>query len=299
MKIAFIWQGSSKPEIFNWWNDGLRVAMRIIEKTHTVTYHEPWDDVSHADVLLYWEAPCTINGGNSSFYEKVRHAPQKKILLFAGGPLKKEWVEGFDFLAIESDINMKECEEMGIPHFRAFGINDEVFKYVASTKQWDGIHHATSASWKRQWLMAEALKEKCLVVGRPQPEDMEPFERSKALGAEVRERQHTFKEVADLIRQSHTLCQTASYWGGGQRATLEAMACGVPVIAMSDSPKNCEFVQESGFGMIVDPNPSAIRSAVEHLKSNPLDPKIGVKYVKSKWTGKKYAEALLAKINTL
>jgi glycosyltransferase involved in cell wall biosynthesis len=295
--LAFIWQGSSKPEVFSWWNDGLRQAMLLLEKKYEVHYKEPWDEITE-DIVLYWEAPVTAVGKNGEFYNKIRNLPQKKILLFAGGAIRPEWVAGFDHICVESKINLLELQSMGFSVSTAFGINDSVFKPMNLEKKWDGIHHATSASWKRQWLMAEALGNKCLVVGREQPEDMWPFQRSKELGATVMG-QHSFEEVAKLINQSHTLCQTSEFWGGGQRATLEAMACGVPPIVMTDSPKNMEYVEESGFGKIVEPSAPQIKLAVEELKANPPDPMIGVSYVKSKFTARHYADNLLKAINLI
>ena len=49
--------------------------------------------------------------------------------------------------------------------------------------------------------------------------------------------------------------------------TLEAMACGVPVVCMEDSPKNREYVEESGFGKVVYPNKEEIKRAVEEIKN--------------------------------
>src|ERR1043166_1995843 len=162
MKIAFVWQQSSKPEIFNHWNDCLRGAMKIIGKTHTVTYHEPSDDITDVDLILYWEAPCTIRGVDQANYNKVRLNPIRKALLFAGGELKKEWVEGFDHLFVESQINADECEALGIPHSTAFGINTDIFRITPQAKVFDAVHHGTFAGWKRPRLLAQALGPKSL-----------------------------------------------------------------------------------------------------------------------------------------
>lgn len=292
MKIAFVWQGISQEKIFNQWNDGLRVAIDLISKEHEVSFHEPWDDIVDVDFILYWEAPCTMNGQNAPHYNKVRLNPIKKALCFAGGPIKKEWVEGFDLLFLESKINEGECDALGIKWRHAFGINDKVFKYKPTEKKWDGMLQGTCASWKRQWLIGEALKEKGLLCGRGQDSDPYPFNKCREEGVTILPEQPA-KEVAKLINSSHTVVNPCDYWGGGQRATLEAMACGVPVVCCTDSPKNREYIEESGFGCVVEPNASAIRDAVNGLKSGQLDPMIGVNYIKSKWTGKHYANQLL------
>jgi glycosyltransferase involved in cell wall biosynthesis len=299
MRIAFIWQGSSKPEIFSHWNDGLRTAMRSVENFHEVVYREPWDNLDDVDLILYWESPCTANDNkNGTHYNRIRKMDKKKILLFAGGPINLIDAIGFDLYLVESKINEDEFLSIGLPFRRAFGVNTNIFKPMNEEKIWDGIHHAASASWKRQHLMAEALKEKCLVVGREQSNDHMTFVRSRELGALVIPEQ-PYEEVAKLINRSHFLIQTAEFWGGGQRATLEAMACGVPVICMEDSPKNREYVEESGFGMVVYPHPDAIRDAVKFLKEHPLPPKQGTEYVRSKWKHTHYASNILSAIESI
>lgn len=288
MKIAFVWFGITGR--YGDWHDGLHYAMKEIEKHHTVTYHEPTDDIPEDAFVFFWEAPCTINGKDGAMYRRVQSLPNKKALLFAGGPIKKEWVEGFDHVFVESKINLDEFTALGVPCSTAFGVNTDMFKPMNLSKSWDGIHHGASASWKRQWLGAEAFKDKMLVVGRYQDEDPFPFRESERLGAMVLP-QHSYADVAKLINRSKVLVQTADYWGGGQRATLEAMACDIPVICMTDSPKNREYVEESGFGEVVEPQAEQIRHAFDRIQANP--PKGGRDYVLSKWTHKHYAENLM------
>lgn len=300
-KIAFVWQGISDPKVREKWKDGLWYAMNKIEKIYnginTVHYFEPWQDIVGYDIILYWEAPVTAQGANAPHYNKVRENPTPKILLFAGGPIKPEWVKGFDMLFLESKINEKECDELGIPWHHAFGINHKAFNLnhaglLKKHRKYDGMLHGTCASWKRQWLIGEALGEKGCLVGKTQDSDSYPFTRCAELGVNI------YPEsgpaiLRDLLRNSYTLVNPCDYWGGGQRATLEAMSCGIPVVCCTDSPKNREFVEESGFGRVVEPNAQAIKQAVEELKANQLNPKIGREYVLSKWSGDIYAKQIL------
>lgn len=294
MKVAFIWYGITGR--YGHWNDGLYWAMKELEKEYEVTYHEPTDEIPEDAIVLFWEAPCTLAGQNHAWYKRVQDLPNKKALLFAGGPIKKEWVEGFDHVFVESKINLDEFTALGVPCSTAFGVNAEMFKPMGVEKKWDAIHQGTSASWKRQWLGAEAFGEKMLLVGRFQAEDPFPFQESERLGATVLPEQ-PYEEVARLLNASRVLAQTADYWGGGQRATLEAMACDVPVICMTDSPKNREYVEESGFGEVVEPSAPQIKAAFERIQANP--PQGGRDYVLSKWTHHHYAENLMKVINTL
>lgn len=297
MKIAFVWQGISGR--YGHWNDGLKKAMELIETEHEVTYHEPHEHIRNVDIILYWEAPCTMVGKDKMNYLNILTNPLPKALLFAGGPIKKEWIDGFDLVFVESQINSDECEALGIPHRTAFGVNTDIFRPIDGyLKHYDGMHQATCASWKRLDLFAKALKDKGIVCGRDQETDPNGFIECRKQGVTLLPEQ-PYEEVANLLNQSNTLVQTSEYWGGGQRATLEAMACGVPPIVMSDSPKNREYVEDSGFGAIVEPNVEDIKRKVKEFINTPPDPMIGVRYVRNKWTAAHYAISLLQGIKQI
>lgn len=318
MKIAFVWQGitgkmhfhktdkvTGLPAVtgkYGAWDDGLRAAMRIIEQKHHVDYFEPDADIVGYDVIMYWESPCTVNGPNKDKWLKLISNPIKKVLLFSGGPIEPQWFDAFTHTFVESQINRDELDSWGIPNSTAFGVNTEYFYPIWewNTKIYDGMHHATSASWKRQPLLAQALGEKALIVGRFQPEDPFPFNESQRLGANVIFDEATPMEINWFLNKSYTLGQTSNYWGGGQRATLEALAAGTPVVAMKDSPKNCEYVSESGCGLCVDPDARQIWNAIEILKGYSREERQrGRDYVLSKWTAQHYADNLLKVIETL
>jgi glycosyltransferase involved in cell wall biosynthesis len=295
LRLNFVWQGVT--ERWFHWNDGLRLAMRYLEEVYDVSYKEPWDKMD-GDVILYWEAPCTVNGSNAPHYLNVRNSPQPKALLFAGGPVTQENTEGFDLFFLESQINEEEFTRYGRKWMTAFGVNDEVFKPIGIfPKTFDACMAATFAGWKRQPLFAEAVGEKGILLGRFQEHEPQPYtESSKS----IRLPELPYLGVASVINACHTVVNTSEYWGGGQRCTLEAMACGVPVIVMSDSPKNCEYVEESGAGLIVDPNPESIRKAINEIKEWSNEEKMkGVAYIKSKWTGKHYADNLIKGIESI
>lgn len=293
LHVGFIWQGFNGR--YGFWKDGLYAAMKRIEDVHYVRYLEPWDDFSGMDVLLYWEAACTITGENSRNYIKVANTPIRKALLFAGGPVKKEWFKGFDHVFVEGEFNRKEFDELGIPNSIAFGVNEDIFKPQKQRKVFDGFQQATFAGWKRQPLFSEALGERGLLCGRYQENDQSPWNDSSK---SVRLPEMPAEGVASLINASHCVVNTSEYWGGGQRCVLESLACGVPVVVMGDSPKNREFIEESGAGIVCEPNAESIRKAVEDVKGwSEEEKQRGVGYIMSKWTSVHYSESLLKFIN--
>lgn len=301
MRIAFIWSGLDDRYKYQW-RDGLYAAMKLLEKEHEVKYFDfPLDGIHdfNPDVVLYWEAPCSLRGPEAANYQSVIDLPYKKALLFAGGPVDRMICHGFDLYFVESRINEEEFNALGLPWKRAFGVNTQIFKPMTSAKRRDGIIQATFAGWKRHELFADALGESGMAVGRLQESDRNGYNRCIERGVVVLGEQ-TPERVAELINESHAVVNTAEYWGGGQRCTLEAMACGIPVIVMKDSPKNCEYVEESKGGLIVEPNVESIQAAIEEAKalSRPMGA-LGREYVLEHWTERHYADALLEGIASI
>lgn len=289
LKIGFCWFGMGGR--YGFWKDGLYAAMKHIEQEHEVIYFEPTDDIPEVDIILFWEAACTYESPeHGEWYKKIQNHPGKKCLLFAGGPFQRHWFDGFDLIFTESTISEEEFEAHGLPYMRAFGINEEIMKPMNLPKQWDGFMQATFAGWKRQPLFGEALHHRGLLCGRFQDHEKWCYEKPIADGTSCLPEQ-TPEQVAQLINMSHTVVNTSEFWGGGQRCTLEAMSCGIPPIVMTDSPKNREYVEESGFGVIAEPNPDSIRHAIALAKHQ--DPQKGIDYINSKWTSKHYAANLL------
>lgn len=292
--ISFCWQGING--CYGRWNDGLRGAMDIIEKDHKVYYLEPSAEIpDDTDIILYWESPVTEQGKDRENYLKIKHNTKPKILLFAGGQIKKEWVEGFDMLLVESKINADECDELGIPEMTAFGVNTKIMKPEKQPKVFDAVFPSTCAGWKRQGLFSRALRSKGVICGRWQKEDPIGFIMARENGTMVLP-ELPYEAVNALYNASHCCVNTSEYWGGGQRTTLEALATGLPVIVMSDSPKNREYVEECGYGLVVDPDENKIREAIEEIKTWQPSNK-GIDYVQSKWTSEIYAQNIIKGIN--
>lgn len=295
MKLVLYWQGISGR--YGVWRDGLWAAMQEIEKQgHSVDYLEPGEDAPwDTDVVMYWESPCTLNGKDADRYKAVLAINKPKVLLFAGGPVRPDICYGFDLYFVESKVNEEEFERLGLPWKRAFGVNTQIMRPERQPKRFLGFMQATYAAWKRHDLFSEALGASGACAGRKQ--EHEPFcyqvceQRGVLTLPEL-----SPEATAAMINASHAVVNTAEYWGGGQRCTLEAMACGVFPIVTEDSPKNREYVEEAGFGAVVPPSAPVIRATAEQIAADGYDPMVGVRYIQSKWTEKHYAEALLAGI---
>lgn len=300
MKIAFIWQGFN--EHFDKWGDGLSAAMTLLETQHDVKYFDfPLKDIYefNPDIVLYWEAPVTQRGKDALNWNSVCNLPFKKALFFAGGPLKAFDVKDFDLLFVESKINEEECENQNIPYKRAFGVNTSVFRPQRELMLFDAFMQGTFAAWKRHTLFAAATGQGGAVAGRKQEHDTEGYNACLKHKVTIFPEQ-LVEEVNILINASYCVLNTSEYWGGGQRCTLEAMAAGVPVIVMADSPKNREYVEESGGGIVCEPTVEAIQKAIKEIKTfNTNYGALGLEYIQNGYTEYHYAYQIIKGIESI
>lgn len=291
MRIAFLWDGVSTNQ--HRFSDGLYLALKRMEVDNKIGYFEPEDrkgiDEFKPDVLLYWGALC------ENKKELVTTYPYKKANCFAGGPIDSTNIHGFDLYFTESTVNEDEFKAFNKPYIRAFGINEKIFKPRKLKKRYTGIFLGAFAKWKRPDLFAASVGESGIAIGQHQVHEPGCYNVCKSWGVKVLE-EVPRNDLVRYLNQSETAVNPADVWGGGQRMTLEAMACNVPPIVMSDSPKNMEYVKESGYGIICDPDIDQIKDAIEIAKKQKP---IGRDYILSKWTSKHYADNLIKGLKQL
>lgn len=287
MKIAFLWDGVRNHYGLRF-KDGLWAALQILKEKHEIRIFEPItseEPMIHAfrpDVILYWGALIE----NSKPF--VASLPYKKAMCFAGGPIEAHNVDGFDLYFVESEQSELEFKAFNKPFLRAFGVNEQLYVPQDLEKRFDAYFCGTFALWKRPKLFAHSVGNKGVWIGIKQAHEKECYEVCEQNGVEIHD-ELPRNETLEFINSSYTALNTADFWGGGQRMTLEAMSCNVPPIVMSDSPKNMEYIDESGWGLIVEPNEDAIREAIRKLKGQPCNSR---DYILSKWTAQHYADAL-------
>lgn len=290
-RIAFIWQDGHR---YDWqWRDGLWAALNIIGKKHDVGYFAPWEQARisgfRPDMLMFWGA------ATDDYAKKIVSWPIKKALCFGGGPLSPELVHGWDVVFVESKVDQDALCKAQNRVIRAFGINEALFCPNRLPKRYGAVLAATFAAWKRHDLFAKTMKNAGVAIGIKQDHERWCYEVCLENGVRVFE-ELPREKIAEVLNQSYAALNTADANGGGQRFVLEAMACNVPPIVMSDAPKNCEFVEESGFGIICEPTVEAIKKAL--IDADNLTP-IGREYIMRKWTSSHYAASLMDGIGAI
>lgn len=292
--------------------DGMPRAIEVIAKTNQVCVYTGGQPLtmnhkgyklnivpSEVNLLERLEAqkPDVIIGWGSldrpwfqAIHERFKSTP--KVLCFAGGPRNHIAKSYFNVIVCESQCYIDDFTKVGVTAVRGFGTNTDVFRPLGLPKVWNAIYPASLCFHKNIELFARSFDGNGLCVGNHN----EPTIASKvlSLGTPLMHRVNS-RTLADLYNMARVTVITAGPEGGAQRVVLESMACGIPVIVMSDHDRCIEFVEESGFGIICHPIDIEIREAVDSILSgrNPMPFQSGVDYIKSKWSEYHYADALL------
>lgn len=215
-------------------------------------------------------------------------------LAFTGGPYR-QYENVPDVVFVESQSYFDEFKKRGLNVKRAFGVNTELFKPMPQPKIFDAVFPATMAAWKRHDLFAEALGPRGLACGFWQPHEMHVVESLQKHNCAILHHQNA-ESVALIYSMGKTCVITSANNGGSQRAVLEAMACNIPMVVMSDSDKTSEYVRDCGVGAVVEPDVNAIRKAVDEWK----DQKVNTRdWVIENYSEYKYAQQLKEGIESI
>lgn len=271
------------------WDDGLRGAMKIIEKKHTVTYHlDGFCDCRQRPSSILPDVVMVWSGTNGTVYHNALQMDCKKILLFAGGSREPSLFRDFDLTLFENGIHTLEARNYGVKCMTAFGTDTTIFKPMKQKKVFDVIYPGAFGLWKRKDLFAESTKRlKAFTLGNIQEHEPQCFDvcvdNDIAVSADIPQ-----SRLPYFYAMAHTVCVLPVAHIGGQRTVLEAMAMKLPIIVPSDAPLVCEFAQHGG--VITDPNPQDIERAI--VKNLGQVNEEGYQYVMENLTEKHYAKKI-------
>lgn len=294
LRIAFVKDWYDDPEHLAGNKDGILAAIDELGKRHHVRFYSRHNVVNGAilaslhedgpfDALLCW-------GSLDRPWHAELPTGIPALLCFAGGLVEHPNLKNFRHIFCESQIYLDLFTQMGISCSRAFGTNTRAFWHEPRTpKILDALYPASFCRHKDQEVFARAMGSRGLCVG--QFNDLDIVGKCLQLNTPVLGRVSS-ATLNNLYNMARTTVIPCGPHGGSQRTVIESMACGTPVILASDNDRCREFVQESGFGKLVDPIPELIKEAVYNLLENPIDPQVGISYVRSKWTEIHYADAL-------
>lgn len=257
-KILFAYY--MEPEIEAHWNDGLREALRSINRKRDfeVIYHNLFTEKhvnTDVDFILGW-------GGFNSPVDKFLFDFKKNSngfiipklgLCIAGNSFPPRKDDTYDVLFYETKWYEPQISWHKNIH-RAFGINDSVFYPIDDIGDYydirdyvvlyDYVSVGSFSDWKRHELITNKSGNK-LVVGQIQrnnaQESMGIIARLLAHGVAVSDMVSSDK-LALIYNLTDTVYIPANINGGGERAVWEALSCGCEVEVEEDNPKLKELL---------------------------------------------------------
>ena len=239
IRLAFVYSVDD-----NYWQDGLWAAINIIRQTkgfevYPINLSKTVFPDNDFDFVLVWGA---LGSEQVGF---VKNLPIKKGICIAGGPVSHPDIHAFDVVFVETPWHVREFRKIDVTARLAFGTNTNLFKpYQKIVKIWDRIYPAAFALWKRHDLFC-AKKGKKLAVGYIQPDNHESECWQICLDNKITVLPMVTPDVlVRLYNSSRTVSITADLYGGGERAILEGLACGLEVEVEPDNEKLVELLTQ-------------------------------------------------------
>ena len=247
-KILFLYSIENE----DYFKDGLWAAIELLKKDFNITKHNlhngpPPDKIAHeSDFLLGWGA----FGSPADNYVKDHfrsHPRYKKGLCIAGNAISPQNIDAYDILFYETEWYAPQISShKNIIH--AFGVNTDIFKpNPDAPKLWDFLTVGAFATWKRQALICAKFGSR-MAIGEIQKDNI-----GESVGI-VGKLIISGCGVSDMVKPevlvnfynaARTVYIPADINGGGERAVLEARACGIPVEIEVDNFKLKELLTSS------------------------------------------------------
>lgn len=244
MKILFVYD-HKYPYL---WKDGLWAALNLLEKDGFEIWRENLQIEKDMVVEGGWDFILGWGAFNSpvdkelhkSFYNGI-----KKGLCIGGTAAYPDTQNDYDVLFYETEWYLPNISNHNNV-FHAFGVNTDIYKPMEdAVPVWDWITVGSFALWKRQALLKEKGGYK-LAIGEIQKENM--YESmsiiADLLSSGIAVSDMVLPEtLAKIYNSTENVYIPCDINGGGERAVLEARACGKPVEVEYDNPKLKELLK--------------------------------------------------------
>lgn len=240
-KLLFVY--NLKNEAY--WKDGLWAALNLLEQDFEIErcnlgQDDSWDaNRVPVDFILGW------GGFNSPVDKLLQTFRGKKGLCIGGNAFPPTGADNYDVLFFETKWYRPQINfHKNIVH--AFGVNADLYNKIdiPTPVIWDYVSVGSLASWKRHENLIEK-KGNRLVIGEYQEgnkfESMQIAARLLENGIMVSPHIDPFS-YSLILHCSRTAYIPADINGGGERAVLEARACGLNVEIEADNPKLEELI---------------------------------------------------------
>lgn len=235
----------SNIEKYNNWQDGFTEAIGLLSKYYSVTWINLEDRKPDSKELNNYDFILVKSCWNWIVDKYVRSlkgltVPRGICISCSLPPRNLLWAFFYDILWYETFSYEKHINfHPNIVH--GFGVNTNVFKPMNVEKIYDVISIGTLDKYKRLEKIVDVQGIKKMVIGAKSKNSGE-IER-KLIENKVEIKDYcTQKELAKYINESKLVYIPCELQGGGERAVLEARACGVPVKIEEDNKKLKELL---------------------------------------------------------
>lgn len=229
------------------WTDGLWAALNLLDQDFEITrlnlFETDGVTGNNWSFILGWGA----FGSSVDTWMQRNFIGYKKGLCIGGNSLPPENADKYDILFCETDY-VRDVYLRGIKSkkVKAFGINSDIFfsPDFPTPVVWDYIGVGSFSSWKR-WQYMKVKKGSRLIIGEYQrgneEESLSIVRDLVTSGIMVSDMRSAF-DLSNMYQWSRTCFIPADINGGGERAVLEARACGLRVEILEDNPKLKELL---------------------------------------------------------
>jgi glycosyltransferase involved in cell wall biosynthesis len=235
------------------WEDGFTKAMKLLENQYNITWINLYDRRPSVDELNDYDFLIVKSCWNWIVDKYVRGLnnleTRRGIVISCSIKPKKEWTWYYDVLWYETEWYKKEINFFK-NKFLAFGINDDVFKPMSLEKKYDVLSIGALTSYKRFEKLNDLEGNKKIIIGTINTNDFEVVKSKLDKSIEIID-YLSQAELAKYINESKLIYIPSELQGGGERAVLEAMACGVEVKVEEDNYK-LKSLLEKGKPMLIE-----------------------------------------------
>ncbi len=236
-------------EKYNQWEDGFTKSVELLEESYKIDKINLFDLKPTADELNCYDLVIAKSCWNwivDRYLQQLRGLKVKRGIAVSCSippPIKNAFF--YDVIWYETYWYKKEVS-FHPNHHQAFGINSDVFKPKINNKDIDVLSIGTITSYKRFEKLNNIEGEKKIIVGDTTALDYE--EQKKLIDPNIEIFNYVSQQdLAEMINRSKLVYLPCELQGGGERALLEALACGVNVKVENDNPKLLSLLTDNPF----------------------------------------------------
>lgn len=231
------------------WHDGFVKAIKILIKEYD--YNISIFNLEKEKYIDFNEYNCIIIKSNklvedllNSKYNNWLKIWKLKIKICCIGNSKwipdKKGIEMFDILLYETDWYYKFASLNRHNYaFKAFGVDTDIMKPIKIKKEFDCIFVGSVCKYKRPLKILNIQGKKCIIGQLTDKNIISKLKDNK----DIKVYNFQSYENLSLFYNKSKLCYVPCILqGGGERAVLEARACGIPVKIENDNPKLKELL---------------------------------------------------------